>query len=319
MDKAHFFAELADALGPLEKRLWSEPGLPRLSLILGGLPRSGTTLFSQTVVRNTSIAAIDGIGARFWNSPLVAIKLSEFTRRQESEKRPYISDLGESPFYKDPHEFGNFWQRFVWPEFGEEADENLLIKEDPQSISQHLKAISSAAGKSMFYKPMEKMFRVFDEESKNDPNLLFVFLDRDVERVISSMKRAFRIALDRKQNWWGSHIPESLRKKIGPNNIDELVANQIAWLRSSYLNFFSTIPQAHKIVIRYEDLVRDPHAALEKVCAHCANLGFVERVTQPRAIELGTEQIVDQNVNPVPGYFMERGLSSRWTFGTEKI
>ena len=313
LENDSFLEALDQSLASLEELLKQTSQKPRLSLIVGGLPRSGTTFFTQVLTRNSSIGAIDGISSRFWNRPLVGVRISHLTRRAQSYPLPYISDLGESPFFRDPHEFGNFWRRFV-PD-GPTINPDTGSQENRKSrlALQALQEISSVAGKSMVYKPMEMMFSVFDDLSRADPQLLFIFLDRDVGQVISSMRQAFHIALNRGESWWGSIIPSSLMKELNSGNIDELIADQIIWLRESYVRFFSTLPEENRMTIRYENLVSSSASCIEAVCERCSKLGFEEQYAEGQDFP-APQQMHSRRPTAVPPYFIERGIRTRWTF-----
>lgn len=273
----HSFSEnFFHLLGPLEEELERGAANPTVLVLVTGLPRSGTTFLTQLLQRNTNVEGIDGVAARFWQSPLVGITLSKQSRsnRVSSRDHPYWSDHGSSPYLSDPHEFSYFWQRFLGDSQRQLPQSKSETPSKAGELLLSLNQISATVGAPVVMKPMEMVLPFVPTIASDLPNSLVVFVDRPASEVFSSMQAATRRAIARGEKWWGSVLPNFLMLKLDDSNADQAVMQQISFLRQQYAQALEMISDDRKLVIRYENLIKNPEEELRKITEAVSSLGY---------------------------------------------
>jgi hypothetical protein len=119
------------------------------------------------------------------------------------------------------------------------------------------------------------------------PDAHFVVLLRDPRAVLSSMMEAWysgHFVTYRDLPGWRSSLPWSLLlvddwAQVNGRPLEEIVAHQ--WTRgmSVLLDDLETLPRSAWTALRYEDLLADPQARIERLCAY-AGLGWDQDVQQ---------------------------------------
>ena len=80
-------------------------------LFVLGLPRSGTTLVAQALAATGALTYPSNFLARFWEAPVVGLRIQQALGIGEQGERDFTSDYGVTGGWSDPHEFAYFWER----------------------------------------------------------------------------------------------------------------------------------------------------------------------------------------------------------------
>mgnify|MGYP006412211417 FL=1 len=76
-----------------------------------GLPRSATTLLTQVIISYFDVGYVDNIIARFWESPIYGIALSNALLKEKHNS--FSSNYGKTLEISSPHEFSYFWHKWM--------------------------------------------------------------------------------------------------------------------------------------------------------------------------------------------------------------
>ena len=182
---------MAEDLQSIESELLLEYSAPHNSLMVFGLPRSGTTLLTQLLQSNSSVHALTNFEARFWFAPLVGARL---WRETENEHLPLslTSHFGQTVETHGPHEFSNFWRRYaplpkeIFPGGGTMTS-SLAIE-----LARVLAARAAIHETTVVYKPMEYFAWNTDMFKEWVPNTVAVFMVRRPSDVLNSVTAAIQ-------------------------------------------------------------------------------------------------------------------------------
>lgn len=257
-------AALNEALAPLERRLVAGVGEPEQpTVFVVGAPRSGTTLLVQLAVSSHRFGYVNNLVARFWKAPYLGMRLA---RELADEDRPpdvgYSSELGFTPGYEGPHEFGYFWRR--WFDYGEthSVDEAALARADAALLRREVAAMQGATGRPLLLKNLVFSFQI-DFLAEVFPRAVFVHCRRESAFVAQSLLRSRERSRGSREEWFSVKPPEypALRERPYP----EQIAGQIYHTRRHVERAFRRLPPGRFCRVDYEELVRSPLRSVERI------------------------------------------------------
>lgn len=239
-----------------------------------GLPRSGTTLASQVLVRHLEIAAVNNVVARFWRRPSVGVRLSRVLLGPGHGRSSITleSDLGVTRGLAEPHEFGYFWRR------------HLLLDEHPNHrLPESLRARISIAelGRTLedeiiqpFGRPVLIKNPICGLNARllaaAHPRTIFVRMMRDHAAVVRSILASRQRRYGSHSTWW------SLAPSTWPFDppIEDPVSEVVRQVRDLERDLDDELAPAEmrSINVDYERLCRDPDAVVEQVRAAVGEL-----------------------------------------------
>jgi len=247
--------------------------LPLIYLV--GLPRSGTTLFSQVVSRYFRVGYIDNLIARFWMRPRVGIALSRAVLGSDSGRGIRLdSEFGNSPDAAGPHEFGYFWR--YWLRLDESnthsVDAQQLTRVDRDGLRATLEdeILAPFALPAVFKNVGCGFCASFLTELH--PRSLFVFIRRNPIEVGRSILDARIKRYGSYADWWS----------LKPSNFADIaklpdpgvqVANQIAGCLRDFERGLSE-PNVRLLVVDYEQLCSAPSEVLASISRAVGELGY---------------------------------------------
>lgn len=235
------------------------------SIIITGVPRSGTTLVSQLLPARYDLGYVSNLMARFYASPLTGAWFQQqLIPKDIHSLRSFSSHHGVTDHIYEPHEFGYFWSRYLSFDSNchEPNSEEQLKNIDFEGLNSVLSSISMVFGRAVIYKCAISPF-VIDSFLKNT-NTFFVHVTRDRKSTINSILNVRLQRLGNKNKWW------SIRPCGWDKMLEKSSEEQIAWqydkvinsVRGSYSKYGDRI-----IEISLEKLCASPEVELEKAMA----------------------------------------------------
>lgn len=256
-------AHLNDALAARPLDLGDAPVEAPVVLVVGP-PRAGTTLLMQLLTSGYSMTFPDNVVARFWGAPEVGVLVSRSLRAQLGDpSRDYVSDYGVTRSLGSPHEFGYFWQRFFDFEASHWLSEMALEATDWNGLRASLGRIERAGGGAPLLFKAVALSQIVGAVARGLPSSLFVEIRRELPFVARSMLRARADRYGDARAWWSVRPRDHARIAALPPA--ESVAAQLVAITETLRSGLATIDASRRVVVRYDDLCRDPVGALASV------------------------------------------------------
>lgn len=262
-DDERFLDLLNGSLAYLEDRLERDTiKSPKHSILITGVPRSGTTYLYQLMAAKLPFCYISNLMARFYAAPLTGAWL---------QSRVIHSELGELASYKsihgvtrrvyEPHEFGYFWARNI--PFNGDNHEDIdpsIVNNSFIRMESILQSIAGIFQEPVLYKCMIAPF-VLDKFFAHT-SVFVVHIHRDRSEVVSSIIRAREARLGSSHRWW------SIRPSGWREFIKEAPQAQICW---QYDKVFNAIREScymypqRSLEVNYADILSSPELILSEI------------------------------------------------------
>ena len=255
---------LNKTLAPIEREWVADFVAPSYPTIFNiGAPRSGTTLLSQLLITTFELGYINNNAARYWMAPYIGALLA--SDLQDFERSPAVyfkSDLGATPEYEGPHEFGYFWRR--WFEYGDthqlsvEQVENI----DTKFFNQELAAVESVFDRPLLFKNVPALSLQVNFLSLL-PRAIFIHCRRDPVYNAQSLLRSRLKYYGNKDSWFSIKPEEYIWLKQKP--YAEQIAGQIFYTVQRINQDFASLDASRYLTIDYETLCEEPEGQLQRV------------------------------------------------------
>jgi hypothetical protein len=232
-----------------------------------GLPRSGTTLASQVLVRHLEIGAINNVVARFWSRPSVGVRLSRILLGSTHGRHEITleSDLGVTRGLAEPHEFGYFWRRLL--RLDEHANHRLPDEFRSRISTAELGRTLEDEIIQPFGRPVLIKNPICGLNARlltaAHPRSLFVRMRRGHASVVRSILASRQRRYGSHATWW-SLAPSTWPFDPPIDDPVEEIVRQVQDLERD-LDAELTPTDVRAIDIDYEALCREPNAVVEKV------------------------------------------------------
>ena len=227
------------------------------NIIIIPIPRTGSTYLHQLLASKLEISYPSNLMARFYNLPLIGAYIqSELFGIDYHRFIHYKSKYGTSEGLYQPHEFGYFWTKYIYPDnphthesFNFDNNNALNI----EALNAVLLRISSIFANHVVYKFAMGIY--FMDVLARLENTIFVTIERHDEEIYRSMLTARYDRLGSHDAWW------SLR----PKNYSELLElSPLEQVKQQVKSLRLHLERArHKLsdrflTIQYSDLVGCP-------------------------------------------------------------
>lgn len=240
-----------------------------------GVPRSGTTLLHQLLARHLYVSYVDNIVARFWLRPSVGIAVSRAVAGDAGDAGTIElrSRHGVTTGAAGPHEFAYFWRR--WLPFDESPnhhlDAALRARVDRAGLRRQLHdEVLASAGRPFVLKNVVCGFHA-QLLSEVHPRSLFVHTTRDLSATVRSILQSRLERYGSYETWW-SLEPSTFPFPAGLSPVEQVV-RQARDCRSDFDQALSA-PGVTSLELPYEELCRDPRAALDRIRDAVRELGW---------------------------------------------
>ncbi len=171
-----------------------------------GAPRSGTTLFYQSLVLEFDFAYLSNLHCRLFGAPYLAEKISDYQSKYRRNPT-FKSRFGSTKNWFSPSECGEYWYRFFRrsPQFVSlaDAEDQKLI-----DLKTSYYALQNTANKPVVFKNLLTVLRL-EPILEVFPDALFLYVRRDEAENAHSILAA-RKALYNDYSKWFSLEPLSL-------------------------------------------------------------------------------------------------------------
>jgi len=248
-------------------------GKSQPSIIITGVPRSGTTLINQLLPARYDFGYVSNLMARFYRVPLAGAWLQQQLMSKDIHSlRKFSSNHGVTNQVYEPHEFGYFWASYL--DFDSDCHEPInqdeLDRIDFQSLCEILSELSKSFNRTMVFKCSVAPFMVNSFMRHTDT--FFVHMTRDKRSTLESILQVRESRLGDRRNWW-SVRPHGWRQVLDNDPIE-----QVEWqydrivraIRDGSIGFESRVCE-----VSLEELVQSPEAVLQYVVERYSNYAQV--------------------------------------------
>jgi hypothetical protein len=283
-DLEMLITEINSLLQPGEQAIAQSFNVPRYpTLLIVGVPRSGTTLVLQWLASLDAFAYPTNFLSRFYLAPYVGAKLQlmladpryrfrdEFSELQDC-KFDFNSSLGKTKGLLAPNEFWYFWRRFL--PYGDihYLDEAALMGIDKETLTRELAALESVFDKPLAMKAMiancnlDFLGRVLDKA-------IFLHVVREPRFNIQSLLEA-RIAHTGSEQCWYSFKPPEYESLLHLDAYEQ-VAGQVYFLNRRIRDGLMSLPACRVLTVEYEKLCRHPASVYAELHQCMDGCGYV--------------------------------------------
>lgn len=278
---------LANSLDGMEKRVAPRKdsfSFPPTFII--GAPRSGSTLFYQTLVNAFRFGYLSNLHCHFYGCPYLLQRL--LGRWLSQAQSPYQSQHGHVDGLMSPSECGQFWYRWFRrrPQYVPLEEVNMCHL---HSLRRVLIGLTDAFGLPLLFKNMLCALRL-QPLSTLLPEARFLFINRSPLWTAQSLLLVRQQVHGDKHTWWSMEPPEvnSLRY-LSP---EEQVVRQVDSIHRLILNERERAGPERFLEVRFEDFCQDVPGMMQQVQLFLSHSGvdLVPRFQVPRTFPISNER-----------------------------
>jgi hypothetical protein len=217
-------ARLNTELAALPRSAAAAPRRPVLFIV--GVPRSGTTLLHQLLAATGSFGHVSNLVARFPARPGFGARIERLLAPLlPAAPVSYSSAAGKTSGWREPHEFGYFWQRHFRFAEHHELDAAALAGIDRQALCAELAELEEALDRPLLLKNLLLAF-CCEFLAELLPTARFVCVWRAPLQVADSLLRTRRMYYGTEQAWFSARPADVASLLDAPPAVQ--VAHQIA-------------------------------------------------------------------------------------------
>lgn len=253
--------QLIGADDQIEKIITGSKAIP--SIIITGVPRSGTTLISQLLPARYDLGYVSNLMARFYKAPLTGAWLQKYLMSTDIHGlRDFSSHHGVTKRIYEPHEFGYFWSQHLnfKANYHEPRNDEELKQINFSALDKAFSEISAIFDKPVVYKCAVAPFVM--QSMMKTANVFVIHITRSKQETVNSILKVRKQRLGSIDQWW------SIRPYGWENLMDKSPQNQVSW---QYDRVINSIRQGYRgyenrvFELSYEELVMDPEYVLETI------------------------------------------------------
>lgn len=270
------------------------------TILVFGLPRSGTTLTYQVLANCLDVGYPDNIIARFWDVPWLGVVVS---RAILGGRQPcsYVSNYGRTVEPWAPHEFRFFWKRLLrLDSMADHLDFGPTFPRiDRMSLRTELGRLQNAFDAPLLFKSLyfgQFLTPILDAIAMP----VVVYVERNLHDVAQSILAARKAYYGSPDVWWSSFCPSYPRLATLP--FPEQIANQVIELQNLYEERLAAVDGRLVVRVNYTDLCADPPAVVAAVrrCLRTAYGHDVALVSEPpRSFPQRRARLLDDDARAV--------------------
>lgn len=229
-------------------------------ILVGGAPRSGSTIIAQSLCTYLDVDYIDDFAAKFWSAPAVGLRLSKMLGRCKSVKG--VSQYGQTES-GDIHGFHYFWMNALKIDRVQDLFAAASRRRvDWGTLNREILAMQEVAGKPLLMKGYYPMY-FLPEVGQHIKNVAFVYITRNVESEALSILAARHDIMGSIEKWWSMQPPTYFDLLDLPPA--EQVVRQVRDINSHVLTKAEENPEVPFVRVKYEDLIESPGETLDYI------------------------------------------------------
>lgn len=286
-------SQLRELLRPLQLEIEKNfsPNKYPFTFIIGN-PRSGTTLLLQSLARINSFAVPSNLIARFSYAPYIGALIQQLLNdslSQNAFQKELSSNLGKTKELLEPNEFQHFFRLYSNNFFPSYINQNQLEKIDFKSMMLGLSSIESVFDKPVLTKLVMFQYNLltFFEQI---PNSIFLYIKRDPIFIMQSIFQA-RLNYYGNLNEWWSVKPKEF-DQLKNQDIYSQIAGQVYYTDKAISEQLTNIPDDNKLVLFYEDFIKNSEDVFEVVRKKYLKLGIDLQFDTYQKLELNSSNRV---------------------------
>lgn len=247
------------------------------STYIVGCPRSGTTALLQLLSQSGAFAYPTNCLTRFSASMSYASVIQELLFNEEfgfirtTDTIDFNSEYGRSSGPLNANEFFHFYRRFFPNTDIKHLNKTELTQVDCEGLEAELKILSQFYDKPFISKGLMMQYNLEYFYRKLDKPI-FLHIKRNELFVMQSIYKA-RVKEKKSANNWWSAKPKQFETLKDMDKFSQ-IAGQVFFTNNTIENALLNIPDKSKLIVSYEDLVRDPVEVLIKLKEKYLQNGF---------------------------------------------
>lgn len=289
-----------NVLASLEQTLIDRHTTPqKQTYFIIGLPRSGTTLLSQLLIKHFNIGYVSNFIARFWECPALGATIQKQLFDGQPSLTTLDSNFGMTDGNFGPHEFGFFWRRW----FDYKEHDFCEKGNDSKKMLAEIAALEHALEQPMLFKNLAACGMHAHWLSRVLPKAKFILLRRNPQDTAQSILSARINYSGSEKDWFSIRPPGYAKIKRLP--YDEQIAQQILHTDLHLASQLSNIDCSRYLTVHYEDLLQDAGKVLNKISSFIdiepinqeMNIDLTPKTHEKKSIKLhrAVEKIVSTN------------------------
>ena len=226
-----------------------------------GVPRSGTTLFSQLMVSTLEVGYINKFVSRFWMCPIYG--LVRFKMSNHKEEFDFDSFLGSNDSSASPHEFGWFWQWWFLHQEHDQLGDKGLDQINWVELNKQIMGLAGFFQAPLIFKNLNYTNFKIPSLHSNIRNARFIWIRRDEVFVIDSILRSRVKQYGSKDIWW-SIKPANYEEQLTRPPLEQVIS-QVTEVTDGIKDGLNLIPKEYVQIIDYSDLIESPEIIMKKI------------------------------------------------------
>ncbi len=238
-------------LSPWEKRRLNRAKAPQKPVILvGGPPRSGTTVVGQVLIKHLPVHYFNNLTSLFPRSPLTAGRLFGWLAPVDKDKMRFSSFYGRTSRLSAPNDALYFWDRWMGPD--RSVVPEALTTEAKTAMKRFFGAVEERSGLPLVNKN-NSLNTTAHLVAEALPTAFFVILDRDPLYLAQSHYVA------RQFIHGDAHVPYGIRGEADTAEDPlEDICRQVHFHQQALEHLRQNLGPDRLLVLPYEDFCRRP-------------------------------------------------------------
>lgn len=261
------------ALQPAEKyfaKKYGEQGIRKYPpVFIIGAPRTGSTIFYQTITNCWDVGYITNLECRLCRSIIVASIFSRKMFRNKAHDN-YESYHGSTKGLNSPSECGQFWYRW-FPTDRHFVDKDELNSSQQKEMRAVVGALITVKNRPLFFKNMNCGQRLA-ALSQIFPEAIFLNCVRDPLYVAQSLLETRKRVYGNYDTWW-SIMPKNFSQLQSLHATEQVVA-QIYNIETQINKDLKQYFPGRYIRVQYEDFCNNPERQIQDIMSFLESHGM---------------------------------------------
>lgn len=228
-----------------------------------GAPRSGSTLLYQVLVNTQKFIYINNFTHVFASCLFTGFDLYHYLFSKE-KKVSYTSNYGDTQKtgWQGPSECARFWYYHFPKGSAEPIPSDTLSEQGEAFYVDYINGLCNKYQKPFLFKNLSIGSRIPVIEHLFS-NARYVVIERDLFYNAQSIYLARENKNISKNEWW-SLRPRGSEQLLGESQ-EKIAVGQVRYTRRQIENDLNGVPAERKMLVKYEELVKNPKETLNRI------------------------------------------------------